>query len=217
MWITLGLWNKYDRDGHYSRFAARILANPCEIWRHVAMLCYRSCNNLIRHWRAIAEGGPGALAPLLQKKFSKIDPFTPLILRIFCIFLTLFNIIIPQIFQPSFARHNFISQLDFLFMHIQNFNLIRHWRAVAKGGPGALAPLLRKKFSKIDPFTPLILRIFCIFLTLFNIIIPQIFQPSFARHNFISQLDFVHAYPKLLLGASRVQNWLTLFVHTGKY
>ena len=28
--ITLSLWNKYD-IGHYSRFVARILANPCEI------------------------------------------------------------------------------------------------------------------------------------------------------------------------------------------
>ena len=36
--ITLGLWNKYDIDGHYSRFVAHILANPCEIRRHVAML-----------------------------------------------------------------------------------------------------------------------------------------------------------------------------------
>ena len=26
--ITLGLWAKYDIDGHYFRFAARILANP---------------------------------------------------------------------------------------------------------------------------------------------------------------------------------------------
>ena len=47
--------------------------------------------------------------------------FTPLILRIFCNFLTLFNIIIPKIFQPHFAQHNFISKFDFLFMHIQTF------------------------------------------------------------------------------------------------
>ena len=57
----------------------------------------------------------------LGKRSSKIDPFTPLILRIFCIYLTLFNIIIPKIFQPHFAWHNFIPLLDFLFMHIQNF------------------------------------------------------------------------------------------------
>ena len=35
--ITLGLWNKYDTDGHYSRFTARILVNPCEILHHIAM------------------------------------------------------------------------------------------------------------------------------------------------------------------------------------
>ena len=35
--ITLGLWKKYDIDGHYSRFATCILANPCDIC-HVAML-----------------------------------------------------------------------------------------------------------------------------------------------------------------------------------
>ena len=28
--ITLGLWAKYDIDGHYSRLAAQILANPCK-------------------------------------------------------------------------------------------------------------------------------------------------------------------------------------------
>ena len=72
--------------------------------------------------RAVARGAWGALTPLLEKRSSKIDPFTLLILRIFCIFLTLFNIIIPKIFQPHFAWYNFISQLfDFLFMHIQNF------------------------------------------------------------------------------------------------
>ena len=36
--IPLGLWSKYDIDGHYSRFAARILVNLCKIWGHVAML-----------------------------------------------------------------------------------------------------------------------------------------------------------------------------------
>ena len=29
--ISLSLWNKYDIDRHYSRFAACILVNPCQI------------------------------------------------------------------------------------------------------------------------------------------------------------------------------------------
>ena len=52
------------------------------------------------------------------------NAFTPLILRIyllFCIYLTLFNIIIPKIFKPYFTLHNFVPLLNFLFMHIQKF------------------------------------------------------------------------------------------------
>ena len=48
-----------------------------------------------------SQGGLGALASLLGKRSNKIDPFTPLISRIFllfCIYLTLFNIIIPKNF-----------------------------------------------------------------------------------------------------------------------
>ena len=73
--------------------------------------------------RAIAGGleGPG---PPFGEKVQQIHPFTPLILRIFllfCIYLTLFNIIIPKNFQPFFTQHNFIPLLPFLSMHIQKF------------------------------------------------------------------------------------------------
>ena len=44
--ITLSLWNKYD-IGHYSRFAAHILANPCEILRCNMPQLYFVCNNSI--------------------------------------------------------------------------------------------------------------------------------------------------------------------------
>ena len=36
--ITMGLRSKYDVDGHYSRFAARILANPPQY--DITLLCY---------------------------------------------------------------------------------------------------------------------------------------------------------------------------------
>ena len=36
--ITMGLSSKYDVDGHYSRFAAQILANPPQY--DVTLLCY---------------------------------------------------------------------------------------------------------------------------------------------------------------------------------
>ena len=36
--ITMGLRSKYDMDGHYSRFAVRILANPPQY--DVTLLCY---------------------------------------------------------------------------------------------------------------------------------------------------------------------------------
>ena len=65
-----------------------------------------------------------ALSPLLGKRSSKMDPFTPPNFEdnfIICIYLTLFNMTIPKNFQPRFTRHNFIPLLDFLSMQIQNF------------------------------------------------------------------------------------------------
>ena len=67
-------------------------------------------------------------------------------------------------------------------------------RAVARGGAqGPWPPLLGKRSSKIDPFTPLILRIFCIFLTLFNISIPKFFN--------LTSLGII-LYPNFLISCS---------------
>ena len=41
--ITFGLHGKYDVDGHYFRFAARILANPHSTSRCYVRYTYRSC------------------------------------------------------------------------------------------------------------------------------------------------------------------------------
>ena len=84
-----------------------------------------STNFLVNHLygiliRAIARGDLGALTPLFGKRSSKIESFTSLI-RLFCIYLALFNIIIPKHFQPCFTQHIFTQILNFLSMHIQNF------------------------------------------------------------------------------------------------
>ena len=65
----------------------------------------------------IHRGGRGPWLPLLGKRSSKVDHFTPLILRIFlifCIYLTSLNVIIPKKFQPHFAWHNFILLLFYI-------------------------------------------------------------------------------------------------------
>ena len=60
-------------------------------------------------------GRHGTLAnPLLRKRSSKIDHFTPLILL--CLIL-----LSHKKFHPLFAPQNFLPLLNFLSMHFQNF------------------------------------------------------------------------------------------------
>ena len=78
---------------------------------------------IFRSIRAVARGSGGPGPPFGEKVQQNRPLYTPNFedILLFCIYLTLFNIIILKNFHPHFTQHNFIPLLDFLSVHIQNF------------------------------------------------------------------------------------------------